>query len=99
MRERSLPASRSRSDSSRVAGLTNGSHLEIMRAIRYRDVDKELAQFFRQLLIDRDIYRGIACLDRSGTIVAAAGDTGGIAMDDSPRETRAVLTPEGGAPT
>src|SRR5262249_8036924 len=42
----------------RVADITNWSHLEVMRAMRYRDVDKELAQFFRQLLIDRGIYRG-----------------------------------------
>ena len=83
----------------RVADITNWSHLEIMRAVRYRDVDKELAQFFRQLLIDRDIYRGLACLDRSGIIVAAAGDTGGIVVDDPPRETRIVLTPGDGAQT
>src|SRR5262249_35481397 len=80
----------------RVADITNWSHLEVMRAMRYRDVDKELAQFFRQLLIDRGIYRGLACLDRSGTIVAAAGHTGGIVVGDPPRETRVVLTPGDG---
>ena len=80
----------------RVADITNWSHLEIMRAVRYRDVDKELAQFFRQLLIDRDIYRGLACLDRTGIIVAVAGDTGGIVVNDPPRETRIVLTPGDG---
>ena len=62
----------------RVADVTSWAHLEIMRAIRFRDVDKELAEFFRQLLRGRDTYRGLACVDAMGAIVASAGDTASI---------------------
>ena len=77
----------------RVADITNWSHLEIMRAVRYRDVDKELAQFFRQLLSGHHIYRGFACLDRAGAVVAAAGDTAGLVVDGTPPDARIVLRP------
>jgi two-component system, NtrC family, sensor histidine kinase HydH len=83
----------------RVADITNWSHLEIMRAVRYRDVDKQLAQFFRQLLIDRDIYRGLVCVDLNGTVVAAAGDTTGIVVAAPPRATRIQLRQGDGAPS
>ena len=83
----------------RVADITNWSHLEIMRALRYRDVDKQLAQFFRQLLIDRDVYRGLVCLDLNGTVVAAAGDTTGIVVAEPPRGTRIELRQGDGAPS
>jgi signal transduction histidine kinase len=58
----------------RIADVTSWSRLEIMRAVRFRDVDHELAGFFAQLLGGRDVYRGVTCLDAAGTVVATAGE-------------------------
>jgi two-component system sensor histidine kinase HydH len=58
----------------RVADITNWSHLDVMRAVLYRDVDKQLAQFLRQIVGERQIYRAIVCVGADGTVVAAAGE-------------------------
>ncbi len=58
----------------RVADITNWAHLEIMRAVVYHDVDKELAQFLRQIVGARQVYRAITCAGLDGEVVAAAGD-------------------------
>ena len=58
----------------RAADITNWAHLEVMRAMLYRDVDKELAQFFEHIVRDRPIYRGILAVDADGHVVASAGE-------------------------
>ena len=58
----------------RIADVSSWTHLEIMRAIRFRDVDHQLADFFAQLLGGRALYRGVACLDGTGAVVASAGE-------------------------
>jgi signal transduction histidine kinase len=57
-----------------LADLSSWAHLEIMRAVRFRDVDRQLADFFRQVLRGRDVYRGVACFDATGALVAGAGE-------------------------
>ena len=46
-----------------VSDITNWSRLEVMRALLYRDVDKELAEFFR----------GMASADRTSRFTLPAG--------------------------
>ncbi len=58
----------------RASDVTSWAHLSVMRAVLYADVDKELAQFIRQIVSGGQAYVGIACLDASGTAVATAGD-------------------------
>ena len=53
--------------------LSNWTRLDVMRALLYGDVDKQLAQFLDDMLRDRPIYHSIVCLDAHGTVVAAAG--------------------------
>jgi len=62
----------------RAADITNWAHLEVMRALIYQDVDKELVHFLEQMLRGRPAYEGIACFDEVGRLVAAAGDVAGI---------------------
>jgi two-component system, NtrC family, sensor histidine kinase HydH len=57
----------------RWSDLSNWTRLDVMRALLYGDVDKQLAQFLDHMLRDRPIYRSIVCLDTHGTEVAAAG--------------------------
>jgi hypothetical protein len=71
----------------RVADTTNWSRLEIMRALVYRDVDKELAQFLRQIVGGRQVYRAIACTGSDGEVVSAAGDVPGL-LPGPPAGTR-----------
>lgn len=59
----------------RVADITGWARLEVMVALLYQDVDKELAQFLTRTLDGRRIYRAIACFDRSGHLVASAGES------------------------
>ena len=71
----------------RAADIKNWAHLEVMLALVYDDVDKQLAEFLRRSLQGRRIYRAIACLDPRGRIVAAAGSAeaivGGRAVPDT----------------
>jgi hypothetical protein len=66
----------------------------MIRAMRYRDIDKQLAQFFRQLVGGRAIFRGIACLDTDGTVVAVAGDLAGGLLGPPPPRGRVRLVPD-----
>jgi len=77
----------------RAADITNWTHLEIMRAILYRDVDKELAQFLRQIVGDRPIYRAVVCADAAGRVVAAAGDAGAVRVGTPPAAVHVRLVP------
>ena len=56
-----------------VADVTTWTHLEVMRAIRFHDVDRQLADLVTQLLRGRDRFRGLSCVDATGAVVAAAG--------------------------
>jgi signal transduction histidine kinase len=62
----------------RVADITGWAHLEVMMAVLYQDVDKELAQFVTRSLQGRRIYRAVVCFDRNGEPVAEAGQATGI---------------------
>ncbi|HSP96161.1 MAG TPA: ATP-binding protein [Candidatus Dormibacteraeota bacterium] len=53
--------------------VSSWAHLEVMRALLYRDVDKQLAQFLDQMLADRPAYRALVARDARGTLVASAG--------------------------
>ena len=53
-----------------VSGWTR---LEVMRALLYGDVDKQLAQFLDHMLADRPAYRALAARDAGGALVAVAG--------------------------
>src|SRR5262245_14171649 len=59
----------------RVADITNWTGLKLMRAMLYRDVDKELALFLRQAIGTPPLYAGVACVGADGTVVASAGET------------------------
>jgi len=85
----------------RVADITNWSRLEVMRAMRYRDVDKQLAQLFAQLLAGRDVYRGLASFDPNGDPIAAAGVALAPTTAGAPPRMRIVLrtrSEQGGDP-
>ncbi len=45
-----------------------------MRAVLYHDVDKELAQFLRQLVGAHQVYRAVVCTGTDGGLIAAAGE-------------------------
>ena len=78
----------------RAADTTNWAHLEIMVALLYQDVDKELAQFLERNLQGRRIYRAIVCYDRAGVPVAAAGDAGAVRPpSDVVKTTRLSFVP------
>jgi len=57
----------------RAADITHWSRLEVMRALIYQDVDKELAKFVEQTLHERAAYRAIVARDATGRSVAGAG--------------------------
>src|SRR5262245_51275000 len=65
----------------RVADITNWTGLKLMRAMLYRDVDKELALFLRQAIGTPPLYAGIACVGADGTVVASVGETPAAAGD------------------
>src|ERR1700687_1218760 len=82
----------------RVADITNWSHLEVMRAVLFEDVDKQLAEFLRQIVQGRPLYRAIQCFDAAGRQVAAAGETGVSVIESSPPGPRMVIvSTDGGA--
>jgi two-component system sensor histidine kinase HydH len=72
----------------RAADIKNWAHLEVMLALVYDDVDKQLAEFLRRSLQGRRIYRAIACLDPTGRIVAAAGSAEAIVGARASPDTR-----------
>ena len=80
----------------RIADVTSWSHLEIMRAVRFRDVDHELAGFFAELLRGREVYRGVTCLDAAGTVVATAGEAARPSSATPPERVRVLAADEGG---
>jgi signal transduction histidine kinase len=57
----------------RAADITNWAQLEVMRALIYQDVDKELAKFFEHALRARPTYLALVGLDEQGRRVAGAG--------------------------
>jgi signal transduction histidine kinase len=75
----------------RVADITNWSRLEVMRAVRYRDVDKQLAQLLAQLLEGQDGYRGLAIFDAGGEPVASAGEAIEPTKGGPPPRTRMLV--------
>jgi signal transduction histidine kinase len=59
-----------------------------MRALLYHDVDKELAEFVRQVVENGHVYRAVTCIGGDGEVVASAGapTTGGsVDLYDGPR--------------
>src|SRR5262245_12217099 len=77
----------------RVADITNWAHLEIMRAVLYRDVDKEIAQFLRQIVGTRQVYRAIVCVGADGQVASAAGDPLPLAAPVPPPNVRLSIVP------
>ena len=77
----------------RAADITNWAHLEVMRAVLYRDVDKELAQFLRQIVGDRQVYRAIACVGPDGAVIARAGEPIPPGAPDQPSRPRISIAP------
>jgi signal transduction histidine kinase len=75
----------------RAADITNWAHLEVMRALIYQDVDKELARFLEQTLHGRPTYRGIVCLDASGRPAAGAGDVEAVLPGPAPAGPRVSI--------
>ena len=57
----------------RWAEVSGWTRLEVMRALLYGDVDKQLAQFLDHMLADRPAYRALAARDARGELVAVAG--------------------------
>ncbi len=80
----------------RVADVSSWTRLEIMRAVRFRDVDHELAQFFAQLLSGREIYRGVTCIDAAGAVVASAGEPARLSTTVPLERVRVVATGQDG---
>ncbi len=81
----------------RAADITNWSHLEVMRALRYHDVDKELAEFVRQVLQGRGIYRAIHCTTMDGEPIAGAGEVDAVVWHPVPLRPRlAIVRPAPG---
>jgi signal transduction histidine kinase len=80
----------------RLADVTSWSQLEIMRAVRFRDVDHELAGFFAQLLRGREVYRGVTCSDSSGAVVATAGEPARLGPAAPLERARVRAASEGG---
>ena len=77
----------------RVADITNWAHLELMRAVLYHDVDKELAQFLRQIVGAHEVYRAITCTGTDGEVIAAAGDALPAFAAAAPAPARVSVVP------
>lgn len=75
----------------RAADITNWAHLEVMRALIYQDVDKELAKFLEQTLRGRPTYRAIVCLDDEGRPVAGAGEVEAVKPHARPSRPRVSI--------
>ena len=82
----------------RVADITNWSRLEVMRALLYDDVDKELAEFVRQILQGRQTYLAIVCLGVDDRPVAGAGEVHTVIRPGAPDRMRiAIVAPDRGS--
>jgi signal transduction histidine kinase len=77
----------------RAADITHWSRLEVMRALIYQDVDKELAKFLEQTLHERAAYRAIVALDATGRSVAGAGAVEEIEPDGAGDTVRVSIVP------
>ncbi len=77
----------------RAADITNWSRLEVMSALRYRDVDKQLAEFVRQILQGRGIYRAIFCATPDGAPVAGAGEIDLVQWHSIPAAPHLFIVP------
>jgi two-component system, NtrC family, sensor histidine kinase HydH len=77
----------------RVADITTWRKLEVMRAVLYHDVDKELARLLQHLAEGRDAYRAVACFTPDGRLVAGVGTVAAIALDAPPSAPRISVTP------
>jgi two-component system sensor histidine kinase HydH len=77
----------------RAADITNWAHLEVMRAMLYDDVDKELAQFLQQSFEGGRVYRAIGCYAGAERPVAGVGEVESLAPHSRPSETRLVVVP------
>lgn len=75
----------------RVADITNWAQLEVMRAVLYHDVDKELAQFLQHAVGARQTYRGIACVGVDHEVIASAGETVPLPSPTPPARTRIFI--------
>jgi signal transduction histidine kinase len=80
----------------RAADITHWSRLEVMRALIYQDVDKELAKFLEQTLRGRPAYRAIVCLDGAGRPIAGAGAVGEIEPQGQPGKLLVSIIPRSG---
>jgi two-component system, NtrC family, sensor histidine kinase HydH len=78
--------------------IRNWSRLEVMRAILYMDVDKQLADFLRQVTEGRDTFRAMVVFDQSGRVVARRGEIRFASAPAQPSEARLVIAraPAGG---
>ncbi len=77
----------------RVSDVTSWAHLGVMRAVMYDDVDKELAQFIRQIVGGGHAYVGISCVDARGRPVATAGDVASILASSATADDGAPQLP------
>jgi len=80
----------------RAADITHWSRLEVMRALIYEDVDKELAKFLEQTLHERVAYRAIVALDATGRRVAGAGAVHDIEPDGVADTVRVAIVSRAG---
>lgn len=72
-----VEASRLRDDlDERSRAITNWSRLEVMRALAYGDVDKQIADFLDRSLGGSPEDVAAVCTDRSKALVAGAGNAG-----------------------
>jgi two-component system sensor histidine kinase HydH len=67
--------------------LSSWARLDLMRALLYGDVDKQLAEFVDHMLRDRPLVHALACLDTAGAVVASAGriPAASTALSEVPR--------------
>ncbi len=77
----------------RVADITKWTHLEVMRAMLYQDVDKELAEFLRQIVGDGQVYRAIVCVGADGALVARAGEGLARGATEPPARPHVTIAP------
>ena len=77
----------------RAADITNWAHLEVMRAVLYHDVDKELARFLQHAVGSRQIYRAIACVGLDGEAIATSGEIGSLSRSGPPSGTHISIVP------
>ena len=78
----------------RVSDITGWTRLEVMVALLYQDVDKELAQFLTRTLEGRRVYQAIGCFDRQGEAIARVGDADTLpAPAEPPFKARVSVIP------